>query len=52
MRRRDGKDEPPGPGRNPSVDWRGEKRSNETHVSPKDPQAKLFRKGNNTASKL
>jgi transposase len=52
MRRRDGKDEPPGPGRNPSVDWRGEKRSNETHVSPKDPEAQLFRKSNNTASKL
>jgi transposase len=52
MRRRDGKDEPPGPGRNPSVDWRGEKRSNETHVSPKDPQAQLFRKSHNTAAKL
>ena len=52
MRRRDGKDEPPGPGRNPSVDWRGEKRTNETHVSPKDPEAKLFRKSANTAAKL
>src|ERR1700739_3854614 len=52
MRRRDGKDEPPGPGRNPSVDWRGEKRTNETHVSPKDPEAKLFRKSANTAAKV
>jgi len=52
MRRRDGKDEPPGPGRNPSVDWHGEKRSNETHVSPKDPEAKLFRKSAHTAAKL
>lgn len=52
MRRRDGKDEPPGPGRNPSVNWHGEKRSNETHYSPKDPEAQLFRKSHNTAAKL
>ncbi len=52
MRRRDGKDEPPGPGRNPTVNWHGERRSNETHVSPKDPEAKLFRKGNGHAAKL
>jgi transposase len=52
MRRRDGQDEPPGPGRNPTVSWHGEKRSNETHVSPKDPEAKLFRKGDNHGSKL
>jgi hypothetical protein len=45
MRRRDGKDDPPGPGRNPSVNWHGQKRSNETHVSPNDPEAKLFCKG-------
>ena len=47
MRRRDGRDEPPGPGRNPMVNWHGEKRTNETHVSPSDPEAKLFRKGEN-----
>jgi transposase len=52
MRRRDGKDEPPGPGRNPSVNWHGQKRSNETHVSPKDPEAKLFCKGRGQAAKL
>ena len=52
MRRRDGKDEPPGPGRNPTVNWHGEKRSNETHASPNDPQAKLFRKGDGQAAKL
>lgn len=52
MRRRDGKDEPPGPGRNPSVNWHGQKRSNETHVSPQDPEAKLFCKGNGQAAKL
>ncbi|HEX6507553.1 MAG TPA: IS5 family transposase [Chloroflexota bacterium] len=52
MRRRDGKDEPPGPGRNPTVNWHGEKRSNETHVSPKDPDAQLFCKGKGQAAKL
>jgi len=52
MRRRDGKDEPPGPGRNPTVNWRGEKRTNETHVSPQDPQAKLYRKADGQPSKL
>jgi transposase len=52
MRRRDGKDEPPGPGRNPTVNWHGEKRSNETHVAPKDPEAKLFCKGRGQTAKL
>ena len=42
----------PGPGRNPTVDWHGEKRSNETHVAPKDPEAKLFCKGKGQAAKL
>jgi transposase len=52
MRRRDGQDEPPGPGRNPTVNWHGERRSNETHVAPKDPEAKLFCKGRGQAAKL
>jgi transposase len=52
MRRRDGKDEPPGPGRNPTVNWHGEKRSNETHVAPQDPEAKLFCKGKGQTAKL
>jgi transposase len=52
MRRRDGKDEPPGPGRNPTVNWHGQKRTNQTHVSGSDPEAKLFRKGNNVPTKL
>jgi transposase len=52
LRRRDGSDEPPGPGRNPTVNWHGEKRSNETHVAPKDPEAKLFCKGKGQAAKL
>jgi transposase len=52
MRRRDGQDDPPGPGRNPSVDFHGEKRSNETHVSPSDPEAKLYRKSKGQSAKL
>lgn len=31
--------------RNPEVDFHGEKRSNETHVSRTDPEAMLYRKG-------
>ncbi len=52
MRRRDGMDEPPGPGRNPMVDFHGERRTNETHVSPSDPEALLARKGKGQAAKL
>ena len=52
MRRRDGSDEPPPPGRNPSVDFHRERRSNETHVSPVDPEAKLARKADGQAAKL
>jgi transposase len=52
MRRRDGEDDPPGPGRNPNVDFHGERRSNETHVSPIDPEAKLYRKGKGQPAKL
>jgi transposase len=42
-------DEPSG--RNPEVDFRGEKRSNQTHRSTSDPDARLAKKGN-TAAKL
>jgi transposase len=46
------KDEPPEPGsggRNPEVDFHGEKRSNATHQSTTDPDARLARKGNPAA---
>lgn len=45
MRRRGGKDEPPGRGRKPTVNWQGQKRTNQTHVSPQDPGAKLHTLG-------
>ena len=35
----------PGGGRNDPADFRGEKRSNETHASTTDPDAMLYRKG-------
>jgi transposase len=40
------RDEPPADGgRNPSLDFRGQKRTNETHQSTTDPEARLARKG-------
>jgi hypothetical protein len=37
---------------NPSVDFHGEKRSNATHQSTTDPQARLFRKGKGKEARL
>ncbi len=45
--------EPPtDPGRNAEVGWHGQKRSNATHQSTTDPEARLYRKSNNTAATL
>ncbi len=52
FRRRDGMDEPPGPGRNSERNFRKEKRSNETHASTSDPDARLARKSNGQEAKL
>jgi transposase len=52
FRTKDGSDEPPAPGRNGERDYHGEKRSNDTHASTTDPDAKLYRKGNGQAAKL
>jgi transposase len=49
---RDGSGEPPPSGRNGERNFRNEKRSNETHASTTDPDAKLFRKGNGQSSRL
>ena len=38
--------------RNPDVDFHGEKRSNKTHASRTDPEAKLYRKGPGKPSQL
>src|SRR5579864_4075833 len=42
----------PGGGRNAPADFRGEKRSNETHRSTSDPDARLYRKGPGMEAKL
>lgn len=46
--------EPPvsGGGRNPDVDFHGERRGNETHRSTTDPEARLARKGNGKEAEL
>jgi hypothetical protein len=51
--RKEGKKAPPpeDPG-NPTVDFHGEKRSNQTHESKTDPEAKLARKGAGKEAKL
>jgi transposase len=49
----DGGHEPPASGgRNEEVDFRGEKRSNQTHSSTSDPDAMLYRKGAGMEAKL
>ena len=45
FRAKDGSDDDPGPGRNGERDFHGEKRSNQTHASTTDPDARLYRKG-------
>ena len=48
-------DSPPpagGAGRNPEVDFHGEKRLNQTHASTTDPEARLFKKGKGKEAKL
>src|SRR5215217_5534313 len=42
-------DDDPG---NPSVDFHGEKRSNKTHRSTTDPDARLYKKGKGKEAKL
>ena len=49
------KDSPPSDppaGRNTEVGWHGQKRKNDTHASTTDPEARLYRKSNNTAATL
>src|SRR5918993_2808526 len=52
FRPKDGPQDPPPPGRNGEVQWRGEKRSNDTHASTTDPESRLYRKSHNTAAVL
>jgi transposase len=52
FRRKNGTDQPPGPGRNGTRDFHKEKRSNNTHASTTDPDARLARKGAGKEAKL
>jgi transposase len=52
FRPKDASGEPPAPGRNGERDLHGEKRSNETHASTTDPDARLYKKAEGQASKL
>jgi transposase len=54
FRPKDGSDEPPADrgGRNRETDFHGQKRSNDTHASTTDPEARLYRKGAGKEAKL
>jgi transposase len=52
FRPKDGSGDPPEGGRNGEQNFRGEKRSNETHVSTTDSDARLYRKADGRESRL
>lgn len=54
FRPRNGGDDPPasGGGRNAEADFHGQKRSNDTHASTTDPDARLYRKGAGKEARL
>jgi transposase len=52
FRPKDGSGEPPTTGRNGEVDFRGEPRTNETHASTTDADARLYKKAAGQAAKL
>lgn len=52
FRPKDGSGEPPAGGRNGERDFHGEKRSNETHASTTDPDARLYKKAKGQVARL
>jgi transposase len=52
FRPKDGSGPPPDAGRNGEQDFHGQKRSNDTHASTTDPDARLYRKGRGKEAKL
>jgi transposase len=54
VKSKDGPGEPPaqGGGRNAEANFHGQKRSNDTHASTTDPDARLYRKGHGKETKL
>ena len=52
FRPKEGGEPPAGGGRNADANFRGEKRSNDTHASTSDPDARLYRKADGQPSQL
>jgi len=52
VRPRDEEPPTPPPARNPTVDFRGQRRTNATHQSTTDPDARLFKKARSQAARL
>jgi len=52
FRPKDGAGEPPTSGRNGERDFKGEKRSNQTHASTSDADARLLRKSDGEVARL
>jgi transposase len=52
FKRRDGASQPPDGPSNPAVDFRGERRRNDTHQSTTDPDARLYRKSDGRPAQL
>jgi transposase len=52
FRPKDGSGPPPDAGRNGEQDFHGQRRSNDTHASTTDPDARLYRKGRGKEAKL
>lgn len=52
FRAKDGSDDAGGPGRNGERDFKKQKRSNQTHASSSDPDARLYKKAKGQESKL
>jgi transposase len=52
FRPKDGSGPPPDAGRNGEQNFHGQKRSNDTHASTTDPDARLYRKGRGKEAKL
>jgi transposase len=52
FRAKDGSDEPPSAGRNGAANFRKTERSNETHASTTDKDARLYKKGDGQESRL
>ena len=52
QRKGGGRDGDDGDSGNPTIDFHGEKRTNETHESKTDPESRLYKKSNGAESKL